>query len=67
MIDKVKEWSNEIATVILVPMLNHAHAVYAAFKHEMIIKWSYLSRTILNIDLLHTGTVSEGHNTHITL
>ena len=43
-IDEVKEWSNEIETLMSTAKFQ-AHEVYAAFTHGLMSRWSYLPRT----------------------
>ena len=40
-IDKVKEWSNEIETLMSIAKLQ-AHEAYAAFTHRLMSRWSYM-------------------------
>ena len=51
--DKVKKWVNE---VILLTDIAHSqpHAAFAALRHSLINKWSYLARTISNMGDLFT-------------
>ena len=48
---KVSEWVKAIERLSIIAE-TQPHAAYAAFTHGLVSKWTYISRTIINIDHL---------------
>ena len=50
MMAKVDEWIEEV--IALSKMANvHSHAPYAAFTHGLVYRWTYICRTVPNIQI----------------